>query len=169
MSTKKPTFTLAQANELLPKLKRMLLAANKELDQKANILADAYAQHERCEQEMDKVKAVKTPGQIDQSSENIPNFDRLRKCRLNFQTSIEGLYQAKQSYLETLNYWLEEISQTGVILRDIKSGLLDFPAQSGEFEYHLCWQAHEEDVQYWHMVNDGFMGRRPLTVLSEYS
>ncbi len=161
------TFTLAQANALLPKLKALLLEANKEITKNAETLADAYAVHDRCEEAMGKIKPVKVISNNNSANEH-DHINKLRDCRLNFQSSIESLSQAKQNYLETLNYWLEEITQTGVILRDIKSGLLDFPAQSDDFEYYLCWQANEDHIQYWHMINDGFMGRRPLVVLSEY-
>lgn len=156
-------FTLAEANELLPKLKTMLFNANRELTEKAESLAEAHVINEKCEKEMSKVKTVKATGnQIDSDLSN------LRECRSQFQESITALAQAKEEYIDTLNFWLEEISQTGVILRDIKSGLLDFTADGGEFHYYLCWQANEEDIQYWHLINDGFAGRKPLAVLSEY-
>jgi hypothetical protein len=156
-------FTLAEANALVPELKTMLATANQELTEKAETLANAYATHEGCEKEMSKVKVVKAS-----KNDNENSLSTLRECRLNFQASIESLEQAKKSYIQTLNFWLEEILQTGVILRDIKSGLLDFPADSGSFKYYLCWQANEDDIQYWHLIDDGFMGRRPLAVLSEY-
>jgi len=165
--TQAQTFTLIEANALIPKLKTMLATANQELTENAEILANAYAAHEKCEQEMSKIKAVKvTSGES--SDTDSDGLAALRQCRLNFQSSIEALSQAKENYIRVLNYWLEEISETGVILRDIKSGLLDFPASSGEFEYFLCWEASEDEIEYWHMINDGFIGRRPLAVLSEY-
>jgi len=157
------TFTLAEANELLPALKVILLSANKDLSEKAETLANADIAHENCERAMSKVKVVKGSNE-----DNNSGLSELRECRLNFQASIACLTQAKETYIDTLNFWLEEVSQTGVILRDIKSGLLDFPADSGNFRYYLCWQADEEKIEYWHLINDGFIGRRPLAVLSEY-
>jgi hypothetical protein len=156
-------FTLAEANILLPKLKTMLLSANRELTAKAESLAEAHVINEKCEKEMSKVKTVKGNG-----DQNDSDLSHLRECRAKFQESIISLAQAKEEYIDTLNFWLEEITETGVILRDIKSGLLDFTADAGEFHYYLCWQADEEDIQYWHLINDGFIGRRPLAVLSEY-
>src|SRR5271156_6842513 len=114
-------FTLAEANALLPQLKTMLSSANQDLTEKAETLANAYAINENCEQEMSKVKVVKAS-----KSDNENSLSALRECRLQFQASIESLEQAKKSYIQALNFWLEEISQTGVILRDIKAGLLDF-------------------------------------------
>jgi len=161
------TFSFAQASALLPKLKTMLKAANQELMAKAEILANAYVYYEKCEQEMNKVK----PGQSSRTNANdgvSDSFADLRQCRLNFQAAIESLSQAKQDYVQAINLWFDEISDTGVILRDIKTGLLDFPARNGSFEYYLCWQLDENEIGYWHMINDGFTGRRPLAVLNEY-
>jgi hypothetical protein len=153
-------FTLAEANALLPELRKMLSNANRDIIDKAETIAHAFAMQDSCEQEMSKVKVSRN------NSES--SISTLRECRLNFQASIESLEQAKKSYIQTLNFWLDEISQKGAIVRDIKSGLLDFPADSGNFQYYLCWQSNEDCIQYWHPTNDGFIGRRPLTRLSEY-
>ena len=41
-------------------------------------------------------------------------------------------------------------------------GLIDFPAElDGEIVY-LCWQFGEPEVAFWHRIEDGFAGRRPL-------
>jgi hypothetical protein len=153
------TFSFPEASALLPKLKTMLKTANQELTAKADVLANAYVYYEKCEQEMNN---------IDTSSNPDNNFADLRQCRLSFQAAIESLSQAKQDYLKTLNFWFDEISDTGVILRDIKSGLLDFPARSNNFDYYLCWRLGESEIGYWHLTNDGFTGRKPLVVLEDY-
>ena len=160
-------FTVAEANELIPQLKKMLLQANQELLEKDDILADAFDRHQLCEQEMAVPIEVAVTNSVTGEQNN--SSKKLLECRQNFQNSIQSLSQAKQNYIETLDFWLEEISHTGVILRDIKSGLLDFPAQAGDFEYHLCWQANEDEIRFWHMTNEGYSGRRPLAVLKEYS
>jgi hypothetical protein len=57
---------------------------------------------------------------------------------------------------------LETIEQSGIVLRDIDRGLVDFPAISDEGEIYLCWELGEEDVAYWHDLDSGFGGREPL-------
>lgn len=157
------TFTLSEANELIPKLKTLLLAANREIDVKAEAFSNAHFSNQDIEKEMDRIRAIEIENTEDESA-----LAELRNCRLKFQESIEELVIAKEEYVDTLNYWLEEISETGVILRDIKSGLLDFPAEAGDFKYYLCWQGNEDKIDYWHLINDGFIGRKPIAVLSEY-
>ena len=57
---------------------------------------------------------------------------------------------------------LETIEQSGIVLRDIDRGLVDFPALLDEQEVYLCWELGEEEVAYWHDLETGYGGREPL-------
>jgi hypothetical protein len=57
---------------------------------------------------------------------------------------------------------LETIERSGIVLRDIDRGLVDFPALVGGREVYLCWELGEEDVGYWHDMDTGYGGREPL-------
>lgn len=50
----------------------------------------------------------------------------------------------------------------GVLVKDLDRGLVDFPALRGDEEVLLCWQVGEDEVGYWHGLEEGFAGRRPL-------
>jgi hypothetical protein len=54
------------------------------------------------------------------------------------------------------------IQELGVLVKDLDRGLIDFPALRGDEEVLLCWQLGEDEVNYWHGLEDGFAGRRPL-------
>lgn len=57
---------------------------------------------------------------------------------------------------------LEEIDSSGVQVKDLETGLLDFPFRlEGEIVL-LCWRRGEPDIAFWHRVEDGFMGRQPI-------
>lgn len=58
--------------------------------------------------------------------------------------------------------WLDE---RDIVLRDIPTGLIDFPAQSGGEPVWLCWRLGETAVTAWHRHDAGFAGRRPLSEL----
>jgi hypothetical protein len=58
--------------------------------------------------------------------------------------------------------WLDE---RGIVLRDIATGLLDFPAVAGGRRVWLCWRSGEPEVGWWHRQDEGFTGRRPITDL----
>jgi hypothetical protein len=57
-----------------------------------------------------------------------------------------------------------ELENAGVQVKDLDSGLIDFPARhpSRDEPVLLCWQLGEEEVQYWHGLEEGFAGRKPL-------
>jgi hypothetical protein len=50
----------------------------------------------------------------------------------------------------------------GVQVKDLDTGLVDFPARRGDEDVLLCWQLGEPEVAWWHGPEDGFAGRRPL-------
>jgi len=57
---------------------------------------------------------------------------------------------------------LDEIDEMGVILRDIRTGLCDFPAVRGDRPVYLCWRLGESEVGWWHPRDTGVAGRAPL-------
>ena len=57
---------------------------------------------------------------------------------------------------------VDEITSHGAQVKDIDSGLIDFPALHHGETVLLCWQLGEDEISFWHGVDDGFAGRRPL-------
>jgi hypothetical protein len=57
---------------------------------------------------------------------------------------------------------LAEIGAHGVQVKDPDRGLLDFPTLIDGRPALLCWQVGEERIEFWHTVEDGFAGRRPI-------
>lgn len=55
-----------------------------------------------------------------------------------------------------------ELQELGLLVKDLDEGLVDFPAHRGDEEVLLCWQLGENEVAYWHSIEDGFAGRKPL-------
>ena len=69
---------------------------------------------------------------------------------------------AARALVEELDGIVAEIEASGAHLKDVQLGLVDFPAElDGEIVY-LCWQFGEPEVAFWHRIEDGFAGRRPL-------
>jgi hypothetical protein len=54
------------------------------------------------------------------------------------------------------------IHELGAVVKDADTGLVDFPAVVEGAEAFLCWQLGEDEVEYWHGLDDGFAGRKPL-------
>jgi len=55
-----------------------------------------------------------------------------------------------------------EIDATGVQVKDLDIGLLDFPCKVGGEILLLCWKLGEEGITHWHGTNEGFAGRKPI-------
>jgi hypothetical protein len=57
---------------------------------------------------------------------------------------------------------VSELEDLGVRVRDIDSGLIDFPANRFGNTVYLCWRYGESDIEFWHAANEGFSGRKSL-------
>jgi len=63
---------------------------------------------------------------------------------------------------ERLDELVHQIMDTGAVVKDLDSGLLDFPALREGHEVYLCWQQGEERIDFWHEKDAGFAGRQPI-------
>jgi hypothetical protein len=70
--------------------------------------------------------------------------------------------RAARAAVEELETVVEEIEATGVQLKDVQLGLVDFPSEREGEVVLLCWQFGEPEVAFWHRVDEGFAGRRAL-------
>jgi hypothetical protein len=57
---------------------------------------------------------------------------------------------------------VDEIHELGVLVKDFDTGLVDFPAVRDGQDVLLCWRLDEDEVAFWHRLEDGFAGRQPL-------
>ncbi len=64
--------------------------------------------------------------------------------------------------LHRLQAHAARIREEGIFLRDVEAGLVDFPAIRFEREIFLCWKLGEGNVQFWHELDGGYAGRKPL-------
>ncbi|MGI8782496.1 MAG: DUF2203 domain-containing protein [Acidobacteriota bacterium] len=60
---------------------------------------------------------------------------------------------------------LEELNGLGVVVKDFQRGLVDFPYDRNGEEVHLCWEYGEDAIRFWHEVDAGYAGRRPIEEL----
>lgn len=82
-----------------------------------------------------------------------PN-EEARLIRLRMQ----GVVDQMQASVARIDAW-------SITLRDIDSGLIDFPALANGRQIWLCWRLGEGDIDWWHGVEEGFAGRRRLADL----
>ncbi|MDQ2690343.1 MAG: DUF2203 domain-containing protein [Chloroflexota bacterium] len=63
---------------------------------------------------------------------------------------------------ESVHALLDHLDSLGVVVRDLETGLVDFPTiRDGEPAW-LCWRLADPELAWWHTTSEGFSSRRPL-------
>jgi len=57
---------------------------------------------------------------------------------------------------------LERIHSTGCVVKDLETGLLDFPARLNGESVYYCWKLGEDRIRFYHRQDEGFAGRKPI-------
>jgi len=132
---KPKTFTLQQAQTLLPILKSLL---RKAMEGKQLI--------EQVEKEFKDLshRIILSGGLL----VDVPGMARRRAER------DKALQEVKDA--------IAEINAIGVQVKDLDIGLLDFPCIVEDEIVLLCWRVGEDSIQYWHGLEEGFAGRKPI-------
>ena len=68
----------------------------------------------------------------------------------------------QQAAAQRLKDTLERIQQCGCLVKDLDIGLIDFPTLLNGVEVYLCWKLGEAGIHFWHGVEEGFRGRKPI-------
>lgn len=64
--------------------------------------------------------------------------------------------------MERLEKEIQTLEDLGCVLKDMTTGLIDFPAVRLGMRVWLCWRLGEERVMFWHGLHEGFAGRKPV-------
>ena len=68
----------------------------------------------------------------------------------------------REKTIQRVKDTLAEIDATGVQVKDLDIGLLDFPCQVEGRTVLLCWKLGENGITHWHDTSEGFAGRKPI-------
>lgn len=134
-------FTVEQANRLLPKV-RELLAALKQQRDGLRTLENAVA--------IAELEGLQSNGR--------PSPEARTRASAQATQLQEGVSRFQEV--------LTQLDALGCQLKDLDQGLVDFfTIHQGQLVY-LCWKEGEAAVRYWHSLEDGFAGRRPIGELA---
>jgi len=128
-------FDRDEAEELLPVI--------------ANVLGEAREQ----KQSMDSLdrEFAQTAAKIMVLGGWIPPHRELAQKRARRELAKEKITEA-----------IKQIHEIGCVVKDLDEGLVDFPTLRDGREVYLCWKLGEEHIGYWHGLDEGFAGRKPL-------
>lgn len=130
-------FTLQEALAALPRVARLLLEIQE--------LKEELEQH-----------STDLEWLLNSSEGNGHRVDNIARARADLHSSAASL---EQVFLE--------MESTGVELKGIDNGLLDFPSLRNGRVVYLCWRQGEETIAFWHDVEAGFAGRRLIEANDE--
>jgi hypothetical protein len=128
-------FTLTEAEKLLSRVEPLLRSA---IDLKSDL---EQAQGELA----DYRERVAMMGGV--------NLDRSRV------SAVRTRGETAASHLRTA---VEQVQGMGCVIKDLDTGLVDFPTLLHGDEVYLCWRLGEAGISFWHGVDEGFRGRKPV-------
>jgi hypothetical protein len=123
--------------------------------QEANAALPAVI-HKYKELQKQKTEVQKLEAQLNSQmgmSSSLGDYSTMKKQLNSAVTKFYGL--------------IEELENTGVVLKSLEEGLLDFPSKRFDEDVWLCWKEGETEIKFWHERDVGFMGRKPLSVSDE--
>jgi hypothetical protein len=137
--SKQKTFTLQEANLLLPVLESLLKRA---------------------------IEAKNTIAQSEKEFQDLHHKIFITGGLLVNIAEISAKKAARDKAVQNIKDAVGEIHATGVQVKDLDVGLLDFPTVVENEVVLLCWKLGEpHSIQHWHGVEEGFAGRKPIATL----
>jgi len=100
----------------------------------------------------------------------VTKLEQQLQMSLSPSNSFEEYVTLKQKLNSTITKFYESVEileNTGVVVKSIEQGLLDFPSKRFNEEVWLCWKYGETEIKFWHEKDSGFMGRKPIDVNDE--
>jgi len=117
------------------------------------VLPDVIKKFEYALSKKNEVSKIEQHLQMSLSTNSFEEFITLKQ-KLN--SAVTKFYEA-----------VEILENTGVSVKSIEQGLLDFPSKRFDEEVWLCWKYGETEIKFWHEKDSGFIGRKPVEVSDE--
>ena len=103
-----------------------------------------------------KNEIVKIEHELNLALTPISTFEQYVTIKQKLNSAVTKFYQA-----------IEDLENTGVVIKGIDDGLLDFPSKRFDDEIWLCWKEGEKEIKFWHEKDVGFSGRKPISISDE--
>ena len=116
---------------------------------------------------------------LDEAQEALPQIvaklEAIRNCRSQLQNlaatmeTMDSAGEDGKSPKEMLHNLLSETTQltnelvaAGILVRNLETGLIDFPSRRDGEDVFLCYMLGESDIKYWHAIHEGYTGRQSI-------
>jgi hypothetical protein len=164
-------FDLDEANAALPEVRKILESLR---DERAELirLRDEVLLHRSATESPANAPTEANVGGASRPSEPDPS-DPASPAPANpgedpsaRDPEVRILRLRMQGVIDRMQAGVARIDELGVTLREIETGLIDFPALASGRQIWLCWRLGEGDIEFWHELGDGFGGRQALAELT---
>ncbi len=118
------------------------------------ILPDVIKKFETALEKKNEISKLEQKLQMILSTTN--RFDEYIPLKQKLNAVITQFYAAS-----------ENLEKTGVVIKSIDQGLLDFPSKRFDEDVWLCWKYGETEIKFWHEKDSGYTGRKPVDVSDE--
>lgn len=103
-----------------------------------------------------KNEIIKIEQELSSALTPTSKFEQYVTIKQKLNSVVTKFYQA-----------IEDLESTGVVIKGVEEGLLDFPSKRFDEEVWLCWKEGEKEIKFWHEKDVGFSGRKPISVSDE--
>ena len=113
---------------------------------------------------------IKKFQKIKQEKNEVEKMEQKLQVNLSGTSKLDDYVTLKQNLNASVTKFytsIEELEKTGVVLKGLEEGLLDFPSKKFDDEIWLCWKEGETEIKFWHEKDVGFNGRKPIDVNKE--
>jgi hypothetical protein len=133
-------FTVEQANRTLPLVRR--------------IVEDVVREHRRWQEKILELELV---------ASNAASAVGAEKAAANPPDErVAAIERDAMAIARDIEAFERELEELGIVLKDRRLGLIDFPGEIDGRRVWLCWRLGEPAIQYWHDLDAGYAGRQPL-------
>jgi hypothetical protein len=133
-------FSVEQANRTLPLVRR--------------IVEDIVREHRRWQEKILELELIASTAAKATGTERPTGAPRDER--------IAAIEQDAMAIARDIDVFERELEELGIVLKDRRLGLIDFPGEVDGRRVWLCWRLGEPAVQYWHDLDAGYAGRQPL-------
>jgi hypothetical protein len=113
----------------------------------------------------DALEKKKQVEEIDREMSQVQNRILLYGGLLPPQVYLAEKKRERENLAAAIRQTVTEVERAGCVVKDLDLGLVDFPSILDDEQVYLCWKLGEERILYWHRMDEGFAGRKPLDPL----
>ncbi|MBI4162064.1 MAG: DUF2203 domain-containing protein [Candidatus Aenigmarchaeota archaeon] len=136
------TFTIQEANSLVPKIAGMF-----------DEITELNKRMEEVSTDIESLLSIWGDELFDKENSDNSYYEAKIKERNCMAKEIHGK--------------IHKIQETGAMVKDVKKGLVDFYFITSRGLVFLCWKPGESEILFWHSIENGYPGRRPVSELQQ--